>query len=681
MDLFEQVKQKVDLAEYVAKRVELKRSGRQLVGLCPFHSERTPSFFVAPDKRLWKCWGCNRGGTIIDFVMHEKGYNVWEAAEYLAELAGITIGDQEEYQKRKAEYQRREQIANLVARKVDKARDYLRSRGLTDETIQEFGLGFGEKNNTIVIPIHDKYGRVVAFAERYLDPNAKPKYHNSPNDDYYTKSETLYNLHRARRHIKDKLYVVEGYFDAMSLWQMGAKAVVAVCTDSLSQEQARIIRDCVTPDVTIVLVIDNDEAGIESVERNRAILRSVCPQNHVTVMIPPGKDANEALQKGHTLRDFKTESADMFLLRRAIENEPDQQKQYIIAKRIADQAINDMVRHDMAQFLAQRWGKDLNTVLQFLGARGDSRAQLLAKIYRVDDTITKYKQYVQKRDEACVTTGYPSLNKYMDGGVKPGEVLQFIARSAVGKTTWLLNVIAKVITMQRIPVMLFSLEMQQEKVFEILLQILWGVPRELVREAFLDEELEPSARKSLEILRRYLLIVDEGGLTLPEIEEMIHLADMHLMEQPIRAVFIDYMGYIKMRRSDSYERTSEISKELKELAKRTNKAIFSLHQTSRAAGNGATPVDEKMARDSGVVEESADYLLGAWRPELDPDLKDHEREKVKGQYFIRLLKNRDGPKNVDVLMHYDPITRRITEWTEWEAGKVVPLQPRSRTAT
>lgn len=681
MDLFEQVKQKVDLAEYVAKRVELKRSGRQLVGLCPFHSENTPSFFVEPSKRVWKCWGCDRGGTIIDYVVYERGCTVWEAVEYLAEMAGIPVGNQEDYQKRKAEYQRREQIAILVAQKVDKVRDYLHSRGLTDETIKEFGLGFGEKNNSIVIPIHDKYGRVVAFAERFLD--GQTKYRNSPNDELYNKSETLYNLHRARRHIKDRLYVVEGYFDAMALWQMGAKAVVAVCRDSLTQEQARLIRECVTKDVTIVLVIDNDEAGWRSVERNRATLRSVCPQNHVTVMIPPPscKDANDALQQGISLHTFGQDSADMWLLKRAIEDEPDQQKQYLIAKRIADQAPNEMVRHDMAEYLAKKWSKDLATVMQFLGAKGDSQAQLLAKIYRVDDVIPEYRQYLQKRNELCVTTGYPSLNKHMDGGVKPGEVLQCIARSAVGKTTLLLNIVSRIITMQRVPVILFSLEMQKEKIFEVLLQIQWGLPREMVREAFLDKDFEPAIQKDLEFLRKYLLIVDEGGLTLQDIEEMIHLADMHLTEQPIRAVFIDYLGYIKMNRRDSYERTSELARELKELAKRTNKAVFSLHQTSRAGGDGSEPVDFTMARDSGAVEESADYLLGAWRPELNPDLKEEELEKVKGQYYIRILKSRDGPKNVDVLMHYDPITRRITEWTDWEAGKVVPLQPRSRTAT
>lgn len=632
-----------------------------MTGLCPFHSERTPSFVVYPDKKDYHCFGCGAHGTVIDYVMQLEGVSLWEAVEMLADRLGIPINDSEEYKRRKAEYIKREKQARKHHKEVSKAADYLKGRGINGKTAKEFCLGWDENKQAVIIPLHDKYGRTAGHAERRLKPDSKSKkYWNSYNDAYFKKSETLYNVHRARKHAQERLYIVEGYFDAMSMWQMGYKNVVGVMGRVLTKEQVQLIKDITNSDTTITLIPDKDEHQFDSVEKNTTLLRRFLKNYISVIQIPDGcKDVNDALIENKT--NWHEESADLFLLKHAMQEEPEREKQYIIAKRIADQAANDMVKSDMVEYLAQLWGKESKIVRDYIGTKRETDTDKINKLVRLDKLAESYAEYVSSENQYIVTVGYPKLNRALNGGVRPGEVLQYIARSGVGKTTWLVNVIVRVLRYQRIPIIFFSLEQQKEPIFEIMMQIMMTAKAENVKRLFKGELLD-SVHKQLDEIKKNFIIVDEGGLTLKDIEEYVKLADMHIFEQPSRAVFIDYMGYIKgNKNSTGYERTTEIAKELKEFAKRTNKAVFSLHQTSRDGKGGWTPVDMTMARDSGAVEESADYMLGGWRPGLNPDLTEEEKEAVSEDYLMSILKNRRGPSNTTFRFKYYAETRRIDE--------------------
>ena len=632
-----------------------------MTGLCPFHSERTPSFVIYPDKKDYHCFGCGAHGTVIDYVMQIEGVSLWEAVEMLADRLGIPINDSEEYKRRKAEYIKREKQAQKHHKEVPKAADYLKGRGINGKTAKEFCLGWDENKKAVIIPLHDKYGRTAGHAERRLKPDGKSKkYWNSYNDAYFKKSETLYNIHRARKHVQERLYIVEGYFDVMSMWQMGYRNVVGVMGRVLAREQVQLIKDITNSDTTITLIPDKDEHQLDSVEKNTTLLRRFL-KNHITVVeMPDGcKDVNDALIENKT--NWHEESADLFLLKHAMQKESKREKQYIIAKRIADQAANDMVKSDMVEYLAELWGKEPKIVRDYIGTKRETNTDKINKLVRLDKLAESYAEYVSTESRNIVTIGYPKLNRALNGGVRPGEVLQYIARSGVGKTTWLVNVIVRVLRYQRIPIIFFSLEQQKEPIFEIMMQILMTAKAENVKRLFKGELLD-SVHKQLDEIKKNFIIVDEGGLTLKDIEEYVKLADMHIFEQPSRAVFIDYMGYIKGNKgSTGYERTTEIAKELKEFAKRTNKAVFSLHQTSRDGKGGWTPVDMTMARDSGAVEESADYMLGGWRPGLNPDLTEEEKEAMSEDYLMSILKNRRGPANTTFRFKYYAETRRIDE--------------------
>lgn len=446
----------------------------------------------------------------------------------------------------------------------------------------------------------------------------------------------------------------------MSMWQMGYKNVVGVMGRVLTKEQVQLIKDITNSDTTITLIPDKDEHQFDSVEKNTTLLRRFLKNYISVIQIPDGcKDVNDALIENKT--NWHEESADLFLLKHAMQEEPEREKQYIIAKRIADQAANDMVKSDMVEYLAQLWGKESKIVRDYIGTKRETDTDKINKLVRLDKLAESYAEYVSSENQYIVTVGYPKLNRALNGGVRPGEVLQYIARSGVGKTTWLVNVIVRVLRYQRIPIIFFSLEQQKEPIFEIMMQIMMTAKAENVKRLFKGELLD-SVHKQLDEIKKNFIIVDEGGLTLKDIEEYVKLADMHIFEQPSRAVFIDYMGYIKgNKNSTGYERTTEIAKELKEFAKRTNKAVFSLHQTSRDGKGGWTPVDMTMARDSGAVEESADYMLGGWRPGLNPDLTEEEKEAVSEDYLMSILKNRRGPSNTTFRFKYYAETRRIDE--------------------
>jgi DNA primase catalytic core len=293
------------IEEVVADWVTLKQTGANYKACCPFHHEKTPSFTVSPARNIFKCFGCGKGGGPIAFVM-EHGKTYPEAIEYLAKKYAITVEKDEEKPDpiHDAKTQLRTTASVLHAHfaiqaKDDVGRKYWRDRGFKDETLDEFGVGYcdgtkpehvpddqlselgmiNDKGNLIlyrrsVMPIHDRYGNIVAFAGRMIEEKEGAKYLNTAESIIYKKSGTLFNLHRARTYIRRarEVWIVEGYADCMALWQMGIKNVVALCGTALSDAHVALLKQFngETP-LKIILAFDNEITKINAKDADHTV--------------------------------------------------------------------------------------------------------------------------------------------------------------------------------------------------------------------------------------------------------------------------------------------------------------------------------------------------------------------------------------------------------------------------
>ncbi|MGD0288926.1 MAG: DNA primase [Candidatus Binataceae bacterium] len=305
-DKIEEVRARADIVEIVGAQVRLKRAGRNFVGLCPFHNEKTPSFSVNAERGFFHCFGCGAGGTVFDFVMKVEGLTFFEALQSLARRYGIVLPEHtgpggpppgERDALALANLTAAEFFAHVLWKTADgaPARDYLKARGITEETAHAFILGYAPARPAnlatvigkrgmleaavkaglvkrepgrdpydmfrarLMFPIRDAQGRVIGFGGRVLDQRL-PKYINSPESPIYSKARGLYGVFEARQAIAqaDRAIVVEGYIDVIALWQAGFKETVASLGTSLTVDQLRLLARYTR---NIVACFDGDAAG------------------------------------------------------------------------------------------------------------------------------------------------------------------------------------------------------------------------------------------------------------------------------------------------------------------------------------------------------------------------------------------------------------------------------------
>lgn len=329
-----------DIADVVGKYVHLTKQGRNLIGLCPFHSEKSPSFTVSPEKQLYNCFGCGAGGTTIRFVMDMEGYTFPEAVRALAEEAQLPYEWEEATAEQSAEQGRRAAMVagHELAAKIyhyvlmntaegHKALAYLRSRGFTDKLIDEFQIGYAPptwdmlvrylaKNefdpalmeeagliaakdggghvdrfrDRVMFPIHDQSGKPIAFSGRTLGEGG-PKYLNSPETPLFNKSRTLFNLHRAKGEIRklNRLVLLEGFVDVIRAWQAEAHHTVAAMGTALTELHAKQLRRLAEQ---VVLCYDGDSAGQNAAYKSIALLEKEGCEVYVA-MLPDKLDPDE----------------------------------------------------------------------------------------------------------------------------------------------------------------------------------------------------------------------------------------------------------------------------------------------------------------------------------------------------------------------------------------------------
>jgi len=336
MDEVEEIKSRINVADLISQYLTLKKAGTNFKTNCPFHQEKTASFMVSPEKQIWKCFGCGKGGDIFEFIMEMEGLNFREALELLANRAGVelkTTKTRQEYVQEKDTKTKIYQINKLSAQvfaKIllehslgKKALEYLKDRGLKIDTIKEFAIGYAPDNdilerflakrgfnkddlrqagsperfkNRITFPIADIMGNVVGFSARALNKGQEPKYINTPETPIYYKSRILYGLDKAKQEIKlqNKSLIVEGQMDVVMSHQAGVKIAVASSGTALTSQQLEILGRY---SENIVFAFDQDKAGQIATKKslNLVIGRDM---NVKIVVLPQGfKDAGEAIAK------------------------------------------------------------------------------------------------------------------------------------------------------------------------------------------------------------------------------------------------------------------------------------------------------------------------------------------------------------------------------------------------
>ena len=337
-EYIEELNRRPDIVELVGSYVQLKRKGRLYGGLCPFHSEKTPSFYVYPDTQSFYCFGCGAGGDAINFAKKINSIDYGEAVKMLAARAGMPEPQEDDKTGRmrsrilsmnKEAARFFHACLNSTVEEARQARAYWRRRGLDDKTIVRFGLGYAPNDGQalyqflrdkgynqqeldasglfkrsqsgriyclfwkrVMTPIFDLRGNIIAFGGRVLD-DSKPKYVNSPETLVYHKSETVFALQIAKKSASRRYVLCEGYMDVISMQQAGIDTAVCACGTALTPEQVRLISEYADE---VILSYDSDEAGQKATLRSLELFRN-SPVRVGVLQIPGAKDPDEYIKK------------------------------------------------------------------------------------------------------------------------------------------------------------------------------------------------------------------------------------------------------------------------------------------------------------------------------------------------------------------------------------------------
>lgn len=353
-DIVLRIKSESDLVSIISDFVSLKKSGKDFKGVCPFHQEKTPSFFVVPSKEFYHCFGCGKGGNVVNFIMDMERLEYPAALRYLAQKAGITIpatssrGSNSEriYNALKfaADFYQQNLYSTVNGKK---ALEYLKNRGIEEQTIKKFRIGYAPDSwdgllkaasaekiqsiilenaglvkrkegiydrfrNRIVIPINNLSEKTIAFGARLMPENDGPKYINSPETEVYKKGRVLYGFDITKHSIREEneAVVVEGYFDLIALYQSGITNVVASSGTGFTPEQASLLaRFC----EKVVLMYDPDSAGVKAAFRACGIIYNAGSEPRL-IRLPKGSDPDSFIrEKGaDSMSEYISNSDDIF---------------------------------------------------------------------------------------------------------------------------------------------------------------------------------------------------------------------------------------------------------------------------------------------------------------------------------------------------------------------------------
>ncbi|MCR5201988.1 MAG: DNA primase [Lachnospiraceae bacterium] len=470
----EEILNRIDIVDIIGSSVNLKRTGSTFTGLCPFHNEKTPSFSVNPNLQIYKCFGCNASGNVITFLMDYEKMTYIEAMEYLAERAGVTIdnkgkkGPSHSQDEKEKLMEINKQAALFYYKKLKSEEGsigykYFKERGLSDETIRHFGLGFSGKSsgelysllkgqgyndklleesglfkfeekgvyekfwNRVMFPIMDRRNHVIGFGGRVMS-DVKPKYLNSPENMIFLKRKNLFGLNYALKSRKKYYILCEGYMDVIALHQAGFDSAVASLGTAFTEEQAQIMKRFVNE---VLLTYDSDEAGVRAAMRAIPILRNQGLSARV-INLEPYKDPDEFIKaegsEAFEERIKKAKNGFIFqaevIKSRYNLTDPDERTRFIneISELICD-VPDEIARDSYIKTSSTEYAIDLNMLKRSVTAGLQKREGRVRKSVK---TLEERKSEAeQKKKETGINKSYALIISWL---IKEPKDYEFISK-------------------------------------------------------------------------------------------------------------------------------------------------------------------------------------------------------------------------------------------------------------
>lgn len=410
----------VDLVEYVERFTNLTECGETYRGVCPICKHDNDSEFCVYDHKTFHCWCCGKSGDVIHLIQYMDKVDFHTALEKLADELNVDLFRDPKYQKRKEIVQMHMANAIKYHSKVDAVRDYLHSRNLNDETIDYFMLGADRKGN-VTIPFIDVNGRYVGGAIRRFEGN--PRYLNSKNDDVFTKSSFLFNLRGAKDKLTNELYMVEGYFCAMSMHQNDF-ACVAYNSAQPSKLHLAKIGDLqkTYPEITVILIPDNDGIAYPLLTKVRKNIINYCPNvPFLVLLLPEGiKDVNEFFEK-HSKEELvlcDKISLDLMALKVELDKCSSIQAERKVAEKFAKTVKSNLALVEIGEYLTKRWQIGEKAIEDFLKV-AQSDIQLTDDFKDADTCV---QETVKMLSEKSMEYGYAAIDDNVRGGGRKKDV-------------------------------------------------------------------------------------------------------------------------------------------------------------------------------------------------------------------------------------------------------------------
>ena len=647
--------EQLDLVEYAEKYTTLNKSGSQYRGVCPICKHGDETEFVVYNHKTFFCFVCHVGGDVINLLRAVRHLDYYAAVDQLAEELNIDIVKDAEYVKRKTLSMKYKEVTEDCKRRVNVVRDYLmEKRGLTEETIKEFELGSNDHGD-VVIPYIDENDRHVGLAIRRFE--GSPKYKNSKNNELFTKAAFLYNLRGAKQKKQKELYLVEGYFCAMTLHQEGY-AAVAYNSSQLSKQQCEVLQKMhkMNPEMTAIIVPDKDGVAYPLLEKTRRNIINAAPDVPFQVVeLPDGvKDVNEMyMSVGQEEFDEKflalpTYDLDGCVLDIKLGRCTTQAAEKKVVEAFIKEVSDPITLDDIAEALSSRWKLEKRVVREFL--KVSQNAVSLREDFKNPEQC--YEETRLMLTDERLQYGITALDEGLRGGGRRKDVTFIGAAAGVGKTFLTVQMCMDMVVRQRKNAIYFSMEMAAGALYERVISNLLGESAEKVEEMI--KENDPLVEKLLEKLKEHLYVVDKNGLTIGDIDKYVKEANAKIFEGTLDVIFIDYIQY--MKGCSEYQVLAETAKGMKPLAKDNNIHVVVISQLNRGSKAGTRPELGNL-KGGGDLEASADNVFLMWKPTMSTN--EAESEFLQNQVNMYIAKARNGSTADEMELMIDPATSRM----------------------
>lgn len=641
-----------DIPDYLSQMgVNVRVSGKQYRCKCPIHDDANRDDAFSCTSKKWYCFEACEGGTIVELHMRLHQVSFTTALEQLADLYDIDYENNDEYQQAKSYFTEQEELVHSFELNRSSVIDYLREkRHLSDETIEALRYGYNPERGSLTIPVRNSDGVMVAHAERNFRANM-PKYINDKNNDYYSKGDLLYNFDRAKRIMRKQgsIYLCEGYFDVASADDEGL-ACAGYTGASLTNSQIRMLsRELAEFDKQFVVMLapDNDDAGQGRVDQVREKFRQYGQNLNVRIVkIPEGyKDFSDLHVAGLSIKDLPSEHIDVFCAMKYIDECPDRETEYQFAIEYLDTVSNPLIRSEIAERLAKRWGKDVGDLISL--ARGVKTESSLVNDFK--DPLQAVAEFRNLMSTGTVGTGFAELDASTNKFLKT-EVVVLAAYSSVGKTFAAIEMALHAAFREKKNVIFFSMEMSAATLISRMVAMFMRTTENDVRNKLLSgDEL---ALKVQRCLHKKLFIVDRNALTVDLIRNYVSVANTMVFENGrTDEIIVDYLQY--MPGTSKYEVMSETVRGFKPLSKELDITTVLLSQLNRDGKPWEKP-DMTQMKGGGDVEATADWIIGMWRESENPVLSLDEQAAKQDLVNMAILKGRRRYGQRDFEYKFDP---------------------------